>query len=117
MLHSSLAGVLRVNWPRVAAFYEQRQSAGVIDMGVAHDHGVDILNGDGKRIPVALLFGAPTLYQAAFQHYRVFSGPQQVQGACYLLCRAKKLNGICHRISLYRNSMTSVCVTRALSNT
>ena len=50
-----------------------------------------IVNGDGKGVPVACLFGTPTLNQATFQHDRVLSCPQHVQGTGYLFRRAKKL--------------------------
>jgi hypothetical protein len=40
---------------------------------MAHDDGINIINLDWKRLPVARLFGPPALYQAAFQHNGMLS--------------------------------------------
>ena len=63
----------------------------MIDVCVAQDDGVDVVDGEGKRLPVAFLVFVAPLYQPALEQHGMAARPYHVQGPGDLARRAEEL--------------------------
>ena len=81
-----------VDRPAVTGLDQQRQAAGVIEVGMCQDHGVDIAGCEGERRAVARLVGGRALDQAAVDEQAAVATVHQVARTGDFARRAQKLD-------------------------
>jgi hypothetical protein len=87
-IHGRPVGVDR---PAVAALDQQRQPAGMIDVGMGDDHRIERLRVEAELVMVVPLMLAAALDQAAFDQYSGIAGCKQERRAGDLAGRPEEL--------------------------
>ena len=85
-------GAMGIDWPGEAGLDQQRQAAGVVQVGMGKDDGIQVLDVHRQRLGVAgFIFGA-ALDEAAFDQQALPTDFDQVTGAGDFAGGAEELN-------------------------
>ena len=72
--------------------HEIRQTAGVVDVGVAQDDAVDLIDGERESHVLVAILATPSLEEATIEQHRARADAEDMARACHFLGGAGELD-------------------------